>query len=155
MFLSDLEAIFKQTPSFPLYGGIKWKTRSLSLKCFFQIWRRFLNRLRRFPLYGGIKWKTERSLSLKCFLSIWRRFLNRLRRFPLYAPIKWKRRSLFKNRLQIERNTLKDSAFSTLCPHLEKTSLFKNRLQIERNTLRTDSAFSTLCPHKVEKTESV
>ena len=26
----DLAAIFKQTPSFPLYGGIKWKTRSLS-----------------------------------------------------------------------------------------------------------------------------
>ena len=46
--------------------------------------------------------------------------------FPLYGGIKWKRRSLFKNRLQIERNTLK-----------------------------TDSAFSTLCPHKVEKTESV
>ena len=32
----DLEAIFKQTPSFPLYGGIKWKTRSLSLKSFFR-----------------------------------------------------------------------------------------------------------------------
>ena len=31
----DLTVIFKQTPSFPLYGGIKWKTRSLSLKCFF------------------------------------------------------------------------------------------------------------------------
>ena len=26
----DLAVIFKQTPSFPLYGGIKWKTRSLS-----------------------------------------------------------------------------------------------------------------------------
>ena len=36
VFLLDLAAIFKQTPSFPLYGGIKWKTRSLSLKCFFR-----------------------------------------------------------------------------------------------------------------------
>ena len=33
---SDLAVIFKQIPSFPLYGGIKWKTRSLSLKCFFR-----------------------------------------------------------------------------------------------------------------------
>ena len=32
MFL-DLAVIFKQTPSFPLYGGIKWKTQSLSVKC--------------------------------------------------------------------------------------------------------------------------
>ena len=32
----DLVPIFKQTPSFPLYGDIKWKTRSLSLKCFFR-----------------------------------------------------------------------------------------------------------------------
>ena len=36
VFSLDLTAIFKQTPSFPLYGGIKWKTRSLSLKCFFR-----------------------------------------------------------------------------------------------------------------------
>ena len=32
----DLAAILKQTPSFPLYGGIKWKTRILSSKCFFR-----------------------------------------------------------------------------------------------------------------------
>ena len=32
----DLAAIFKQTPSFPLYGGKKWKTQGLSLKCFFR-----------------------------------------------------------------------------------------------------------------------
>ena len=33
MFL-DLAVTFKQTPSFPLYVGIKWKTRSLPVKCF-------------------------------------------------------------------------------------------------------------------------
>ena len=32
----DLAAILKQTPFFPLYGGIEWKTRSLSLKRFFR-----------------------------------------------------------------------------------------------------------------------
>ena len=49
--LSAEYGVFKQTPSFPLYVGIKWKTRSLSLKCFFRF----------FPLYAPIKWK-RRSL---------------------------------------------------------------------------------------------
>ena len=33
---SDFAVIFMHTPSFPLYGAIKWKTRSLSLKYFFR-----------------------------------------------------------------------------------------------------------------------
>ena len=48
--------------------GIKWKTRSLSLKCFFRLAAIF-KQTPSFPLYGGIlKWKT-RSLSLKCFFG--------------------------------------------------------------------------------------
>ena len=29
--VGNFAVIFKQTPSFPLYGGMKWKTRSLSI----------------------------------------------------------------------------------------------------------------------------
>ena len=50
----DLAAIFKQTPSFPLYGGMKWKTRSLSLKCFFRFGGDFLKKTLSFLLYEGI-----------------------------------------------------------------------------------------------------
>ena len=37
----DLAANLKQTPFFPLYGGIRGKTRSLSLTCFFRFCSNF------------------------------------------------------------------------------------------------------------------
>ena len=57
--------IVKQTPSFPFYGGVKWKTRRLSVKCSPDLAVIF-KQTSSFPLHGGIKWKM-RSLSVKCF----------------------------------------------------------------------------------------
>ena len=81
-----MAAIFKQTPSFPLYEGIKWKTRSLSLKCFFRFDGDF-------KTDSVFKWKT-RSLSLKCFFRFDGDF-KQTPSFSLYGGMTWKTRSLF------------------------------------------------------------
>lgn len=70
-FGSDL----KQIPSFPLYGGMKLKTRSLSLNVCYDLAVIF-KQIPSFPPYGAIKLKT-RSLSFNvCYDLV--AILNRL-----------------------------------------------------------------------------